>query len=1108
MRYTTLALVISAGCNSTSSVSIDLTPLSGQDALTAVPLDSIVLRVSAEDIEPIEVTVTPTDTEVALGVPAGPNRLFELEARRSVTVGETPIDVLTYQGETLQSLGVGANDVTVVYRELGAIRLAANVLGSDTLPAGARLVLLDAQNRLVPVSFGEVTSLRAGTYTVANTITSLAGLRAPSSTVFTVSVGEVLDTTVALFRDATQCSDGSPEEVRADGAGCTDLQVDFSGLELPTFELVINGVSTTISAADLTDGSIVLDERLLSGVPYTITVGTGGGSPRQDCTLTGGTGVAGEGQSISIACGPLLYQVNFEVFSPSSVPLTIEAQSSVLGTRQTALLSDAGVTTTDIFLPADVGTPTPRVLSGPPGVSCTVVDAVVPVADAVAPLRVRCIGDPNRVYGASSLLGSFIVNDGSSRLDASGVACLASEEGREACFDASVVWRVSLPDYASCAGILVEDTAQAFRWICDDSGGETFAYSTDLLRLDTLLSQDGAYQDTALVVDDGAAVKPESIAVFPFSNLVENADSIQLLTVPNTIYYLTDAAAAQTTGVQKLLGANGATLVNLSTSAYAPDATGVNPAVSMNGNFGYLFGRFAIEATSPDNTINVQNSFNTVVADVDCSLAGVGISVGAAQNIIRDTIVDDADCNIAIQFNTSTDNTFHLGQRLNLSNATEGILVNSPSMDLRDVTVANTSSFGIRFLNSNGTLRNATLTSIGGTAVRVTGMNAVLDNVRVSVAANGVTVDGDNATIRGSRFDRIANTGITLAFVDRARIDDVTATNTGFQALQIDAGSLHHISNFLAAGTGLEGIQVAGPRNSLFRRITVVSGAADGFTVLDGEGLANNQYYEGLLVAGVQTAVDLQEAQAIRLHDTVLSGTTNAVAVGVDTNDIVFSGQFAYGTTCSVADSLPMVGLAQPNCIDGTGALPDPSTATPSLLTTNFAGEFVGVVSSDTANTQVGADSVASSAITNWNLSSQSRVWLTEGDLLGGRCDTNCVAYDLRPAANSAAAAIAPAAADITATRFVWSTTALTQSDCDTTFPTSVFDSGACVNDFLQNADEVPDTGGNGNGLCESGETCLYRPDAGAFSPQASDAFSTIAVDVSPVTGVTLRVPQ
>jgi hypothetical protein len=34
---------------------------------------------------------------------------------------------------------------------------------------------------------------------------------------------------------------------------------------------------------------------------------------------------------------------------------------------------------------------------------------------------------------------------------------------------------------------------------------------------------------------------------------------------------------------------------------------------------------------------------------------------------------------------------------------------------------------------------------------------------------------------------------------------------------------------------------------------------------------------------------------------------------------------------------------------------------------------------------------------------------------------------------------------------------------------------------YVNHAIEMPGTGGNGNGLCEAGETCIYAPNAGAY---------------------------
>ncbi len=80
---------------------------------------------------------------------------------------------------------------------------------------------------------------------------------------------------------------------------------------------------------------------------------------------------------------------------------------------------------------------------------------------------------------------------------------------------------------------------------------------------------------------------------------------------------------------------------------------------------------------------------------------------------------------------------------------------------------------------------------------------------------------------------------------------------------------------------------------------------------------------------------------------------------------------------------------------------------------------------------------------------------------------------------------------DFSVKTFTWGTAA-DQAGCDSTYPhaRSIFDSGSCVTPYLYPATELmPEDSlpgqaglGNGNGLCEAGETCIYNPNIGAYA--------------------------
>ncbi|MEO0813037.1 MAG: hypothetical protein AAFY60_09260, partial [Myxococcota bacterium] len=77
---------------------------------------------------------------------------------------------------------------------------------------------------------------------------------------------------------------------------------------------------------------------------------------------------------------------------------------------------------------------------------------------------------------------------------------------------------------------------------------------------------------------------------------------------------------------------------------------------------------------------------------------------------------------------------------------------------------------------------------------------------------------------------------------------------------------------------------------------------------------------------------------------------------------------------------------------------------------------------------------------------------------------------------------------------------------CEEVVVTSEAQGMNCVHTYLQGATEQLDDGiGNENGLCESGETCLYRPDAGAYL-RAGSSTTIQSVSVGAVSDVRLVV--
>ena len=77
-------------------------------------------------------------------------------------------------------------------------------------------------------------------------------------------------------------------------------------------------------------------------------------------------------------------------------------------------------------------------------------------------------------------------------------------------------------------------------------------------------------------------------------------------------------------------------------------------------------------------------------------------------------------------------------------------------------------------------------------------------------------------------------------------------------------------------------------------------------------------------------------------------------------------------------------------------------------------------------------------------------------------------------------------------------------SGCNLIVAGSIFNFGACETTYLHNAAEILDDSiGNDNGLCESGETCLYTPNIGSYQGHG-ELISAGAFTPGALTGITL----
>ncbi|MDX1957367.1 MAG: hypothetical protein SFU98_02285 [Leptospiraceae bacterium] len=123
----------------------------------------------------------------------------------------------------------------------------------------------------------------------------------------------------------------------------------------------------------------------------------------------------------------------------------------------------------------------------PVGLACTLSNATGTVSSNITNVNIACVPAVlTSLYNLGNATQSFwmdyVKSDGTSPINATGVACTGSETGfYNACIHAGEFKKFDIPNLTSCTGITVTDSLSAFQWRCVvSSNGSIFVTSTGL----------------------------------------------------------------------------------------------------------------------------------------------------------------------------------------------------------------------------------------------------------------------------------------------------------------------------------------------------------------------------------------------------------------------------------------------------------------------------------------------------------------------------------------------------------------------------------------------------------------------------------------------------
>lgn len=304
-----------------------------------------------------------------------------------------------------------------------------------------------------------------------------------------------------------------------------------------------------------------------------------------------------------------------------------------------------------------------------------------------------------------------------------------------------------------------------------------------------------------------------------------------------------------------------------------------------------------------------------------------------------------------------------------------------------------------------------------------------------------------------------------------------------------------------------------GSSKSTFTHVTILNNSGDAFNLV-----SNNDTISQVAIANSTTGLHFSGAGTNAKVANVAIGNS-ATGISIATTGNVFSGNLLVGTAsttkCNIA--VASAGLVNSTCsdsgTDGSTAYTGAGTATNAIFSTSFVdftSSFAGkVTATDAINTSNSLGVQTFAALTDWLFfESIFRMWGVDGSAFPnadnrGRCTSgSCRIWDLRLSANDTILRNKSGNGLTANTAFV--TDGVTACPAAVDGSVIVTDQMTVPHTYLLNAMEVQGRGGNNNGLCENGETCVYSPNFGAYQGEGALTSLPCKFHDGTVTGVTM----
>jgi hypothetical protein len=502
--------------------------------------------------------------------------------------------------------------------------------------------------------------------------------------------------------------------------------------------------------------------------------------------------------------------------------------------------------------------------------------------------------------------------------------------------------------------------------------------------------------------------------------------------------------------------------------------------------------------TGSANTIGIQlyggSDYNTLANATAngyvASGSGYGIIIKSSHNSVTDITANGNSENGLIVGNGGSDNTFQ--QVTTNNNSAEGILVGGTSNSdnvFRNVYAANNgpdgTGSGIVIWSADALqLFDAVLENNHGAGLNVNSgtSDSIFNRINISgtTGGAGLTLNGGTG---GNIYSQIvlANNaqGITIDGEDSSFFSEITITNSGTWGLQLENGADGHTFNqILIANSGTDGIGFGGTASAdgTFGQLVSVQNSNDGVNLSN---LSDSSKFTGSLLVGGNGSQDCTSTGGTDAGlvdgSCTSSGTdgSNTFTAGFASDAVLRTGRSVTNTFVGKLTTDDAV-----NTSDGSGSATYPATPS-SFDWVDFSNLFRnwGLDGSAFPNADhQGPWTTGIGRIWDWQILSSDTTLL----------DRSADGFNVNSAFVNGITC--PSAVDGNAVTVDQQSTAHT---------------------YLLNATEIVDpqaTGysatGNHNGLCESGENCIYAPNFGAY--QGSGSVGQCTFSDGTITGVTM----